>query len=291
MHTKLEDYRKEKDDLICVDSDGCAMDTMDIKHSQCFGPCMVEEWGLSEWREPILRSWNESNLYTVTRGINRFKGLAKALREIDEAYQTIEDIDILERWVQESNELSGPALKKAYEDTRSMILKKALSWSEKVNEKIDALPSEKKKPFDGVKEALAFAHKKADIAIVSSANHQAVKEEWEQNGLLEYVDILLSQDMGSKAYCIGKLMKKGYERSRVMMTGDAPGDYEAAKKNGVFFYPVLVRREKESWKEFKDVAVPKLTDGTFAGEYQKKKADEFWDNLNVTGSERRSGNG
>lgn len=291
MITEFEDYRKEKQYLICVDSDGCAMDTMDIKHSQCFGPCMVEEWGLSEWRDPILRSWNESNLYTVTRGINRFKGLSKALREIDEAYQTIKDIDILERWVEESNELSGPALKRAYEETGSMILKKALSWSEKVNKKIDALPLEMKKPFEGVKEALAYAHKQADIAIVSSANHQAVKEEWEQHGLLEYVDILLTQDMGSKTYCIGELMKKGYERSHVMMTGDAPGDFEAAKKNGVFFYPVLVRREKESWKEFKNVAVQRLVDGTFAGKYQKKKVDEFWDNLNLTGSERRLENG
>ena len=40
--------------LICVDSDGCAMDTMDIKHIRCFGPCMVKEWGLEEWAQPVL---------------------------------------------------------------------------------------------------------------------------------------------------------------------------------------------------------------------------------------------
>ncbi len=291
MNTEFADYQKEKDYLICVDSDGCAMDTMDIKHNQCFGPCMIEEWGLSEWRDPILKSWNERNLYTVTRGINRFKGLAKALREVDETYQTIQDIDILEQWVEKSNELSNPALERAYEATGSLVLKKALSWSEEVNRKIDELPLEKKKPFEGVKSALAYAHRWADIAIVSSANPKAVIEEWECDGLLEYVDILLTQDMGSKAYCIGELIKKGYKRSHVMMTGDAPGDYEAAKQNDVFFYPVLVCRENDSWREFKDVAVQKLTDGTFAGGYQKKKADEFWDNLNLAGSERRLQNG
>ena len=37
---------KKHDILICVDSDGCAMDTMNIKHMKCFGPCLVEEWGL-----------------------------------------------------------------------------------------------------------------------------------------------------------------------------------------------------------------------------------------------------
>ena len=37
-------------------------------------PCMVEEWGLEAWEKPILDRWNEINLYTMTRGINRFKG-------------------------------------------------------------------------------------------------------------------------------------------------------------------------------------------------------------------------
>ena len=48
-----------KEFLVCVDSDGCAMDTMDIKHFQCFGPHMIEEWGLEQWREPLLARWNQ----------------------------------------------------------------------------------------------------------------------------------------------------------------------------------------------------------------------------------------
>ena len=58
----LQAFVKQKAYLICVDSDGCAMDTMDIKHFRCFGPCMVEEWGLEEWSEAILRRWNAINL-------------------------------------------------------------------------------------------------------------------------------------------------------------------------------------------------------------------------------------
>ena len=38
-----------KDYLICVDSDGCAIDSMDIKHVRCFGPCLIKEWDLEEW--------------------------------------------------------------------------------------------------------------------------------------------------------------------------------------------------------------------------------------------------
>jgi len=78
--TDISQFTPTKDYLICVDSDGCAMDTMDIKHFRCFGPCMVEEWGLDKWRQPILDMWNEINLYTVTRGINRFKGLVDSLQ-------------------------------------------------------------------------------------------------------------------------------------------------------------------------------------------------------------------
>lgn len=279
MSVKLEQFQKKKDYLICVDSDGCAMDTMDIKHIRCFGPCIVEEWGLAEWEAPILKRWNDINLYTLTRGINRFKGLKMMLQEIDAAYTRIEGVEVLAKWVEESDELSDPALKRAIEQNDNICLRKALSWSEKVNAGINDLPFEVKKPFAGVKEALAYAHEKADIAIVSSANLQAVVEEWELYGLLEHVDILLAQDTGSKAYCIGELLKKGYAVDHVMMTGDAVGDCDAAEKNGVFYYPILVRHEKESWEEFKATAVDKLIQGTYGGAYQKEKNKVFMDNL------------
>ena len=50
----LDDFKRNKPFAVCVDSDGCAMDTMNIKHFRCFGPCMVEEWGLEPWRDDIL---------------------------------------------------------------------------------------------------------------------------------------------------------------------------------------------------------------------------------------------
>ncbi|MGN0250950.1 MAG: HAD family hydrolase [Oliverpabstia sp.] len=279
MSVTIEEYQKKKDYLICVDSDGCAMDTMDIKHIRCFGPCMVTEWGLEKWKDPILTRWNEINLYTMTRGINRFKGLAMMLKEIDEIYTPIQDVDVLEAWVENSKELSNGALQKAMETNDSVILKKALSWSQHVNASINELPFEVKKPFEGVKEGLAYAHQFADVAIVSSANLQAVLEEWELYGLLEHVDIVMSQNVGSKAYCIQELLKKGYDAEKVFMAGDALGDYEAAEKNHVFYYPILVRHEKESWSEFRDQAVDKLVDGTYGGEYQQQKIDAFMDNL------------
>lgn len=275
----LQEFQKTKDFLICVDSDGCAMDTMDIKHFRCFGPCMVEEWGLEEWAGPILERWNEVNLYTMTRGINRFKGLALALREIDGKYRKIDGVDELESWVAAAPALSNDGVKAAIESGGGEVLKKALSWSQKVNESINALPFDVKKPFDGVLEGLEYAHSVADIAIVSSANLQAVEEEWELYGLLGHVDILLAQNVGSKAFCIAELLKKGYDKDKVLMTGDAPGDLDAAKSNGVYYYPILVRHEGESWREFRETAVDKLTGGTYGGAYQQEKLDAFLDNL------------
>jgi len=276
----LTEYDKKKEWLVCVDSDGCAMDTMDIKHIRCFGPCMVEEWGLEKWREDILARWNDINLYTMTRGINRFRGLAIALSEIHGRYRSIEGVEALVKWAEYSPELSGDALaKQIAAHPEEIVFQKALAWSKAVNRAITELPEEEKLPFDGVKEALALAHQRADVAIVSSANPDAVLEEWGKHGLLEHTDIVLSQNAGSKAFCIGALLEKGYDRSHVLMCGDAPGDLDAAEENGVYYYPILVRHEKESWDEFVETALPRLMDGTYGGDYQARKNRDFRKNL------------
>lgn len=276
----LSDFQKTKDWLICVDSDGCAMDTMDIKHIRCFGPCMVEQWGLQQWQETILDRWNEVNLYTMTRGINRFKGLAVALKEVNERCCPIDGVEALCYWADHSDELSNEALIREIEaQPDCAIFRKALAWSKAVNVAIKALPESEINPFVNAKAALEFAHERADVAIVSSANLGAVLEEWEKHGLLEHTDIVLAQNSGSKAFCIGELLKKGYALDHVLMCGDAPGDLKAAQENGVFYYPILVRREKESWAEFIAEGFDRLLDGSYGGEYQEKKTREFLTNL------------
>ena len=81
--------KKEHDYLICIDSDGCAMDTMNSKHFYCFGPEWVKQYGLEDIKEEALKYWNQINLYSKTRGINRFKGLAMGLEWAKEkGYET-----------------------------------------------------------------------------------------------------------------------------------------------------------------------------------------------------------
>ena len=278
----FDQFEKKHDYLVCVDSDGCAMDTMNCKHFHCFGPCMVVEWKLDQWRVEILERWNQINLFQMTRGINRFKGLAMALTEINAQYTPIPGVEELSAWVETTKALSNDALTAAIEaapdGAGKLCLQKALSWSKAVNENIVLLPDELKVPFNGAKDGLAAAHAFADVAVVSSANRDAVQEEWTQHGLLDHVDILLAQDCGSKAHCIGEMLKFGYEKDHVLMVGDAPGDCDAAEANGVWYYPILVNNETESWAELREVALNKLRDGQYAP-YQPAKKQQFLRNL------------
>ena len=278
----FDSFVKKHDYLVCVDSDGCVMDTMNCKHFHCFGPCMVTEWGLEEWKEEILDRWNVINLFSMTRGINRFKGLAMALGEINEKYKPIVGIAALQHWADTAPALSNDAVAKAAAEAADpdakLVLSKALSWSKAVNAAIVKLDEALKVPYEGAKEGLAAAHAFADVAMVSSANRDAVEEEWGKFGLLAHTDIVLAQDIGSKAACIAEMMKFGYDPKKVVMVGDAPGDSDAAAKNGVWYYPILVRSEEESWRELRECGFAKLQEGSFAP-YAAEKKQQFLTNL------------
>ena len=278
----FDSFERKHDYLVCVDSDGCVMDTMNCKHFHCFGPCMVTEWGLEEWKEEILDRWNVINLFSMTRGINRFKGLAMALGKINAQYTPITGIAALQHWADTAPALSNDAVAKAATEATDpnakLVFEKALAWSKAVNAAIVQLDESLKIPYEGAKEGLAAAHAFADVAMVSSANRDAVEEEWGKFGLLEHTDIVLAQDVGSKAACIKEMLKFGYDTSKVVMIGDAPGDCDAAEKNGVHYYPILVNHEKESWQEAIEIAFQKLADGAYAP-YGAEKKKAFLENL------------
>jgi len=278
----FDTFERKHDYLVCVDSDGCVMDTMNCKHFHCFGPCMITEWGLEEWKDELLKRWNEVNLFSMTRGINRFKALAICLEEIDRQHKPITGISALVHWAETAPALSNDGVAKAAAEATDpdakLVFEKALSWSKAVNASIVELDESLKVPYEGAKEGLAAAHQFADVAMVSSANRDAVEEEWGKFGLLEHTDIVLAQDIGSKAACIKEMLKFGYDLDKVVMVGDAPGDCDAAEKNAVHYYPILVNHEKESWDEAIAVAFGKLQSGEYAA-YGAEKKQEFLKNL------------
>lgn len=269
MPTTLHEFTKTKPFLLCVDSDGCAMDTMNIKHFRCFGPCFADEWGLGAGRDAALKRWNEINLFSMTRGINRFLGLAHILTEL---FPDDKDVAAFAQWANNSKELSERAVE-AHAAENPVFLK-ALSWSRAVNKAIGALSDDEKTAFGGVRDVLEEAHKSFDIAVVSSANYAAVEEEWSRCGLLAHVDVLTTQQDGSKSHCIAELLKKGYAPKSAVMCGDAPGDEKAANENGVLFYPILVRSEEASWEAL-PAFLGLVKEGNAEGEADRLKAAFF----------------
>ena len=87
------DFVKQSDFIVCIDSDGCAMDTMEVKHRECFGPQWIYTYGLEDKFDECMKLWLDINLYSITRGINRFKGLAMALVEMEKRGCHFEGLD------------------------------------------------------------------------------------------------------------------------------------------------------------------------------------------------------
>ena len=254
--------------IVCIDSDGCAMDTMDIKHIQFFGPLAAEIFAIKD-KTKFLEEWNRINLFSKTRGINRFKGLLLGLKFAEQNGESVEDYTVFQKWCDETLSLSNQSLEEAYATSLDPVLKKALEWSKAVNNGIESELKGKDRPFEGVKEALEVISQSAQIAIVSSANSEAVNSEWERHGLMQFVSEFFGQERGSKFAAIKEIKSLGFEKEKILMVGDAPGDLDAAKVNEVLFYPILFGKEKESWETLVAKILPEFIGGHYNDiEYQ-----------------------
>lgn len=272
MASELVGFEKHKDFLVCVDSDGCAMDTMDVKHEKAFCPQLIRVFGLEQYADFITPYWMEVNLFSATRGVNRFKGMLMTFEALKEKGVEIPHLAEIAQWVNNARELSNPNLENEIA-AGNTALKPVLEWSLAVNKTIRELPQDDK-PFKGVKEGLAAVHLVADTAVVSSANAGAIQSEWNRHGLAQYMNVMLGQEVGSKAACIHAMAEGRYDKDKVLMVGDALGDLDAAQKNGVLFYPILVGREEESWKRLAEEAIHKLLHGIYRGVYQEQLIKE-----------------
>lgn len=278
--SKLKDMKKEKDFLLCVDSDGCAMDTMEYKHKEFFGPKMVEVWGLESIKEDVIQVWNYVNLYSQWRGTNRFLALIKVFellrdkKTVKEKDFQLPDFSGVADWVNTTGQLSNASLQESIKVSFDTSKEKTLLWSKAVNDGISKSDMDGS-PYKGVREALEKVQQHADIVVISSANGEALNKEWNEHGLAPLLRVLAGQEMGPKAACIGYAKEGRYDNKHVLMVGDAPGDLNAAKENGVFYYPIIPGREAESWKRFYDEAFDKFISGTYEGEYQNLLINEF----------------
>ena len=278
----LDSFVPKHQKLLCFDSDGTVIDAMNVKHNRCHGRAFLEEWDLTPEAEAVQKVWNDINLYEKTRGINRFLALYTMLLRMEGAGLHTDEADLaLYRTWLDKDDLSNISLKEEIGRTDSAFLKKVLRWSESVNKKIAALKPNDKPPFENVREALAYAKDKVDLAIISSSNLSAITEEWDSHGLLEYPSFITSQEIGTKDDCIARILEKGYRKEDVLMVGDAYPDVHAAESNGVWYYPILVRHEAESWAALKDRYLPLFLADRF-GTVQEELLARFAENFSAS---------
>lgn len=273
----FKDYIKQKDILVCIDSDGCVIDSMTWKHKLCFGPLFIDIFGLDFCKDYALSLWENINLYSRTRGINRFKALGIVLKELIETQNIDLNISKFIDWIETSNELSNNSLLK-YNTINDNVLNKTYQWSIAVNEKIKQL-SNNSKPFSSVANILSKLSDVADIAVISSANREAVLDEWGKFELLQYTKIVCTQENGSKAYCIKELLKFEYDVNKVVMIGDSLGDLDASQQNGILFYPILFEQENQSWEKVMDSCIYSVMNNDFNQNKQEEYNKRLLDHL------------
>ena len=73
----LVDMQPQFKFFVGIDSDGCAFDTMEIKHKECFCPNIINHWGLQGVSKYAREAAEFTNLYSAWRGVNRWPALIK----------------------------------------------------------------------------------------------------------------------------------------------------------------------------------------------------------------------
>lgn len=269
---------RQHDFLVGIDSDGCAFDTMELKHKECFIPQIIRLYhlqGVSKYTREVAEF---INLYSQQRGINRFPGLVETLRLLQQRPEvaargvTIEVPERLAAWCVSEPRLGNPALKRRIQETDDDQLKQALEWSEAVNRAVDEMVHGVP-PFPFVRESLQKLHSRADLFVVSATPQEALEREWAEHDLSQYVQAICGQETGTKK----EILKRAadYPAQHTLMIGDALGDYQAATANGCLFFPICPGHEERSWRQFCEEGLDRFLSGQFAGVYQEQLLAEF----------------
>jgi phosphoglycolate phosphatase-like HAD superfamily hydrolase len=126
-----------------------------------------------------------------------------------------------------------------------------------------------------VRESLEKLNQFADAMCISQTPADALKREWSEHGIDGFVQMIAGQEMGTKTEHIKFAAKDKYAPTKILMIGDAPGDFNAAKKNGALFFPINPGTEEKSWERLIGEALDRFFKGTYAGDYEAQLVKEF----------------
>lgn len=126
-----------------------------------------------------------------------------------------------------------------------------------------------------MRESLEKLALRADAMVVSQTPGEALKREWEEHNIAQYVRVICGQEYGTKTEHLRYAAKGKYPDEKILMIGDAPGDMKAAKANGVLFFPINPGHEVESWERFYREGLDRFFNGTYAGSYEYELIRDF----------------
>ena len=277
----LQDFRASRGYFVGLDSDGCVFDSMEIKHKECFAPMFIKHWRLQAASKYARRAWEFANLYSKTRGMNRFPVCVRTLKLVTDWPEAaargigLPDLAPLQAFIDSEYPPSNAGLEAYRERFPDPLLDLTMDWSLAVNaavkEIVFGVP-----PFPRVRETLDKVVAAADLAVVSGTPAEALRREWEENSLSHYPQFIAGQELGKKTEHLAAMAGRDrYAPERRLMIGDAPGDRKAAEATGCLFYPVCPGHEEESWDRLCNEALDKFFNGAYAGAYQAERIREF----------------
>jgi phosphoglycolate phosphatase-like HAD superfamily hydrolase len=276
----LKDLQPTREFFIGIDSDGCAFDTMEIKQKECFCPNFIKYFELQKVSKYARETWEFVNLYSKSRGINRFLAFLETISlledrpEVEARGMKLPDVSSLINWTKKETKLGNPSLGEFVKTANDEFLNRVYAWSLKVNEDIEEMVYGMP-PFPFLVDSLERLTEKADALVVSQTPVEALEREWKENEIDKFVRVIAGQEFGTKTEHLALAAKGKYPDDKILMIGDAPGDLKAAKSNGVLFFPVNPGHEEKSWERFYNESLDLFFAGKYSGEYEEKLIKEF----------------
>ncbi|MFP4056069.1 MAG: HAD family hydrolase [Candidatus Brocadiia bacterium] len=108
---QLKAFEPQHDFLVCIDSDGCTFDTMEVKHKFCFVVAVLHAYGLAALARILRDVWDFVNLNGTTRGCNRWLALRDTFQYLIELspYERFQPfleahLDVIREFIQAADE-------------------------------------------------------------------------------------------------------------------------------------------------------------------------------------------
>ena len=275
----LRDFTPSKEFFIGIDSDGCIFDSMEIKHKECFAPMFIKNFHLQAVSKYARECWEFVNLYSKDRGANRFPALVRAIKllgvrpQVQARKVAMPDITALEEWIKRETKLGNATLNNEVKGGNQGLAHIKV-WSDAVNRAVEDIVHGVP-PFPLVRETLEKMNPLADCMCISQTPADALKREWAEHGIDGFVKIIAGQEMGTKTEHIKFAARSKYAPEKILMIGDAPGDFKAAKGNQALFFPIVPGNEERSWERLFGEALERFFQGTYAGAYEAELVKEF----------------